>query len=69
MIPPLLDEQINSRLAGVPQMIPITQMISYASFLINKPKKLPDYVSFRSSNNNKNFETIVLFKKEELNSG
>ncbi|EFO15802.2 hypothetical protein LOAG_12706, partial [Loa loa] len=43
MIPSLLDQHVNSRLINIPQMIPITQMISYASFLINKPKKLPEY--------------------------
>ncbi|VDN90418.1 unnamed protein product, partial [Brugia pahangi] len=45
MIQPLIDEHINSRLINMPQRISIAQMISYASFLINKPKKLPEYVS------------------------
>uniref|UniRef100_A0A0R3RRC3 BPI2 domain-containing protein n=1 Tax=Elaeophora elaphi TaxID=1147741 RepID=A0A0R3RRC3_9BILA len=43
MVPPMLDEHVNSRLARVPQGIPITQMISYASSLISKPRKLPQY--------------------------
>ncbi|VDM92070.1 unnamed protein product, partial [Onchocerca ochengi] len=45
MIPGLLDERVNSRLAKIPQEISIIQMLPYAAFLINKPKKLPDYCS------------------------
>ncbi|MCP9258865.1 LBP / BPI / CETP family protein [Dirofilaria immitis] len=43
MIPKLLDERVNSRLATTPHQIPFMQMLPYASFLISKPEKLPDY--------------------------
>ncbi|VDK79623.1 unnamed protein product [Litomosoides sigmodontis] len=43
MIPPLLDEHVNSQLINVPQKISITQMISYISDLVGRPKKLPEY--------------------------
>lgn len=45
MIPPLLDEHVNSQLINVPQKISVTQMISYISHLVGRPKKLPEYVS------------------------
>ncbi|VDO60647.1 unnamed protein product [Onchocerca flexuosa] len=45
MIPELLDQRVNSRLANIPQQISIMQMLPYAAFLINRPKKLPDYCS------------------------
>lgn len=68
MISPILNEQVNSRLVNIPQRISITQIISYASSLISKPKKLAEYVStvcFSSFDSTDNIEFEAWF---ELNS-
>ncbi|KAL4001674.1 LBP / BPI / CETP family C-terminal domain protein [Acanthocheilonema viteae] len=67
MIPPLIDKNVNSRLADIPQKISITQLISYASFLVNERKKLPEYCysdicrRYYSNNMSLKFSTKAIF--------
>lgn len=45
MLPSLVDDKVNSQLAGLPQAIPIMKMVSYVSVLTAKPRRLPQHVS------------------------
>uniref|UniRef100_A0A915PI86 Lipid-binding serum glycoprotein C-terminal domain-containing protein n=1 Tax=Setaria digitata TaxID=48799 RepID=A0A915PI86_9BILA len=51
MVPSILNEQINSQLATIPQTISIMQIFSNAALFSSKPKRLPEYIGLAMPNN------------------